>query len=101
MATVGRKKNPGITQRARMLCSLSIFVIGGATGLATPLPAQEEPITEQDYEREELGVNPYTAPLIARIFQQLDELRPLPFKQLQRELPGVSPRSRERKTLLF
>jgi len=33
--------------------------------------AQEEPLTEQGYEREELGVNPYTAPSIARIFQQL------------------------------
>jgi hypothetical protein len=84
-----------------MLCSLSIFVIAGATGLATPLAAQEEPITEQGYEREELGVNPYTAPPIARIFQQLDELRPLPFEQLQRELPRASPGSREQKALLF
>ena len=49
--------------------------------------AQEEPLTEQGYEREELGANPYTVPSIARIFQQLDELRPLPFEQLQRELP--------------
>src|SRR5438034_9156106 len=46
-----------------------------------------EPLTEQGYEREELGANPYTAPSIARIFQQLDDLRPLPFEQLQRELP--------------
>jgi len=62
-----------------MLCSLSIFVIGGATGLATPVMPQEEPITEQGYEREELGMNAYTAPLIARIFQQLDESMRLPF----------------------
>jgi len=41
--------------------------------------AQEEPITEQGCEREELGVNAYTAPLIARIFQQLDEFMRLPF----------------------
>jgi len=33
--------------------------------------AQEEPLTEQEYEREELGVNPYTAPSIACIFQQV------------------------------
>src|SRR6266550_4402303 len=45
--------------------------------------------------------NPYTAPSIARIFQQLDELRPLPFEQLQRELPRASPGSREQKALLF
>jgi hypothetical protein len=101
IASVGREKHTNIAQRARMLCSLSIFVIAGATGLATPLRAQEEPITEQGYEREELGVNPYTAPSIARIFQQLDELKPLPFEQLHRELPRASPGSREQKALLF
>jgi hypothetical protein len=61
-----------------MLCSLSIFVIAGATGLVTPVIAREEPLTEQGYEREELGMNPYTAPSIGRIFQQLDELKPMP-----------------------
>jgi hypothetical protein len=95
MATIARKKHPGIAQRARMLCSLSIFVIAGATGLVTPVIAQEEPLTEQGYEREELGVNPYTAPSIARIFQQLDELKTKPFEQLQREFPKVSPAGRE------
>src|SRR5439155_3573112 len=101
MAAVARKKPRGMAQRARMLCSLSIFVIGGATGLATPVMPQEEPITEQGYEREELGVNAYTAPLIARIFQQLDEFMRLPFGQLQREFPKASPGSRERKTPIF
>src|SRR5438132_1091766 len=71
--------------------SLSILSIIGAMGLRTPMIAQEEPLTEQGYEREELGVNPYTAPSIARIFQQLDDLRPLPFEQLQREFPKASP----------
>ena len=91
MATVARKKHPGIAQRARMLCSLSIFVIAGATGLVRPVMAQEEPLTEQGYEHEELGVNPYIAPSIARIFQQLDDLRPLPFEQMEREFPKASP----------
>jgi len=80
---------------------LSIFFIAWAIGLGMPLIAQEEPLTEQGYEREELGVNPYTAPSIARIFQQLDDLRPLPFEQLQREFPKASPPSREQKGLIF
>jgi hypothetical protein len=80
---------------------LSIFLIAGATGLGTSVIAQDEPLTEQGYEREELGVNVYTAPSIARIFQQLDELKPLPFEQLQRELPKVSPAGREQKALIF
>jgi len=57
MAAVARKKHPGIAQRARMLCSLSIFVIDGATGLAIRAMAQEEPVINQGYEREELGLN--------------------------------------------
>jgi hypothetical protein len=69
--------------------------------LVSSLIAQEEPLTEQGYEREELGVNPYTAPSIARIFEQLDVLRPLPFEQLQREFPKASPPSREQKGLIF
>jgi len=52
---------------------LSICFIGCANGFATPVNGEEEPLTEQGYEREELGVNPYTAPAIARIFQQLDD----------------------------
>jgi len=91
MAIVVRKKHPGIVQRVRMFCSLSIFVIASATGLVRPVMAQEEPLTEQGYEREELGANPYTVPSIARIFQQLDDLRLLPFEQLQREFSKASP----------
>jgi hypothetical protein len=34
---------------------LSIFVIAGAAGLAISLIAQEMPLTQQGYEREELG----------------------------------------------
>ena len=82
-------------------CSLSILSIVGTMGLRTPMIAQEEPLTEQGYEREELGVNPYTAPSITRIFQQLDDLRPLPFERLQREFPQASPSSREQKGLIF
>ena len=66
-------------------------------GLRTTMIAQEEPLTEQGHGREELGVNPYTAPSITRIFQQLDDLRPLPFEQLQREFPKVSPPAASKK----
>jgi hypothetical protein len=80
--------------------SLSILLTAAALHLAT-LSAQEETVTEESYEREELGVNPYTAPSIAHIFQQLDELRPLPFEQLKRNLAGAGPVSREQKGLIF
>ncbi len=77
----------------------SILVI--AWPISSPLRAQDEKGTEQAYEREELGVNPYTAPSIANIFQQLDELRPLPFDQLKRTLAGAGAVTREQKGLIF
>jgi hypothetical protein len=69
--------------------------------LATLACGQEEPVTEERYEREELGVNPYTAPSIGRIFQQLDELKPLPFERLWRDFPQTSPLKREQKGMIF
>jgi hypothetical protein len=79
---------------------LSIFVIVHV-GLATSLAAQDEPANDQTHEREELGVNAYTSPSIARIFQQLDDLKPLPFEQLRRPLPETLAGNREEKALLF
>ena len=83
---------------------LSIF--GALSGLLLILPApsavsQEEPVTAESYEREELGVNQYTTPSIARIFEQLDALRPLPFDELRRPLPTTSATSREQNGLIF
>jgi hypothetical protein len=84
----------------RWLHSVLIVCAAGAS-FAISLVGQEKPLTAEEYEREELGVNVYTAPSIERIFQQLDALRPLPFEQLQREFPKVSPANRERKGLIF
>lgn len=58
-------------------------------------------MTERDYEREELGVNPYTAPSITRIFQQLDDLKPLPFDQLHRNYAQAAHGTREQIALVF
>src|SRR5258705_11214326 len=66
-----------------------------------PLLAQEKTGGEADHEREELGVNPYTAPSVADIFQQLDDLKPLPFEQLKREFPQAVHSGREQMGLIF
>src|SRR2546423_13655356 len=58
----------------------------------------EEP---REHEREELGVNPYTAPSVAEIFQQLDDLKPLPFEELKREFPQASHAGREQMGMVF
>jgi len=57
---------------------------------------------EQDeHEQEELGINPYTAPSVAEIFQQLDDLQPLPFEQLKRDFPQAAHASREQMGMVF
>ena len=63
--------------------------------------AAEEPPAGEEHELEELGVNRYTAPSIAQIFKQLDDLKPVPFDQLKREPPQVAGVSREQKGLIF
>jgi hypothetical protein len=70
-------------------------------GLPHLLPAQEEALGPPGHEREELGVNRYTAPRIEQVFERLDKLKPLPFTQLWRDLPTSSPARREQKGLIF
>jgi len=77
---------------ATIICTV-FFAVSGR--------AQEKPATAEDYEREELGVNPYTAPSVADIFQQLDDLKPLPFEQLKREFPQALHSGREQMGLVF
>lgn len=77
-------------------CTLFFAVSGQA-----PSHAQEKPSGAADHEREELGVNPFTAPSVADIFQQLDDLKPLPFEQLKREFPRATHSGREQMGLIF
>jgi hypothetical protein len=65
------------------------------------LLAQENPPGAEDYEREELGVNPFTAPSVADIFRQLDELKPFAFEELKREFPQATNSHREQMGLIF
>lgn len=46
-------------------------------------------------------MNAYTAPSITRIFQDLDELKPLPFDQLRRDYSQPAHASREQMALVF
>ena len=78
-----------------MFAVLAMFLGGG------PLSGQEPMENPAEHEREELGVNPYTAPSVAEIFQQLDDLKPLPFEQLRRDFPQAAHASREQMGLVF
>lgn len=94
---------PGFFSRQRWRsigCTLSIL----ATlpfALAAASAQEGEPVGDEVHEREELGVNPYTAPSIARVFERLDALKPLPFEQLRRAAPPKPGADRAEKALIF
>jgi hypothetical protein len=95
----GRHKNVATRsglERRPFITLLALCIAGSAIG-----SAQEIPLNNEGHEREELGVNGYTAPSVARIFQLLDELKPLPFDQLKRDFPGPLSVSRQQKGLVF
>ena len=80
-----------------------LLIYIAVTALFSPPSAgAQEPIENPiEHEREELGVNPYTAPSVAEIFQQLDDLKPLPFEELKRDFPQAVHSSREQKGMVF
>jgi hypothetical protein len=88
----------GINARRKVaiIASLVLFL-----SQSVPAQEQEERYGNPEHEREELGINRYTTPSIARIFDQLHKLRPLPFDKARRNLPAPAASSREQKGLIF
>ena len=84
-----------LRMKAIFWLGIASIIYGAAPGLSL---FAEEP---REHEREELGVNPYTAPSVAEIFQQLDDLKPLPFEQLKRDFPQAAHASREQMGMVF
>ena len=82
------------------LSILPFLIIIAATPACGRTQTEEPPPTGEEHEFEELGVNRYTAPSIAQIFKELDELKPLPFEQLKRDPPPITSASREQKALI-
>jgi hypothetical protein len=80
--------------------SLIIYAAGLSFALAT-VRGQVPVENPAEHEREELGVNPYTAPSVAEIFQQLDDLKPLPYDQLKRDFPQATHAGREQMGMVF
>jgi hypothetical protein len=80
-----------------VLICVCLTIIPGPISVTGQEPA--DPLA--DHQREELGVNPYTAPSVADVFQQLDDLKPLPFDLLKREFPQAAHTSREQMGLVF
>ena len=76
-----------------------LIIVG--TALVCHAIGAEPPPSGEGHAFEELGVNRYTTPSIARIFNQLDQLKPVPFDQLKSDFPQPAGASREQKSLMF
>lgn len=87
---------PSFSGLALTIGTLFLALLGQPLALG-----QEKPDGAEDYEREELGINPFTAPSVADIFQQLDDLKPLAFEELKREFPQATHPGREQMGLVF
>jgi hypothetical protein len=94
-------KTPTSRFKIGTISILHLALIIAATFGCLSIQAAEPSPTGEDHEFEELGVNRYTAPSIAQIFKQLDELTPLPFDQLKRDVPQTAGITREQKGLIF
>src|SRR6185436_17774379 len=92
-----RMKRPRLKGTLSLVTYVCLGLVGGPLGAI----GQEPVDNVADHKREELGVNPYTAPSVADIFQQLDDLKPLPFEQLKREFPQAAHTSREQMGMVF
>ena len=80
--------------------SASRRCITAVLAFALPLFANaEKPRTPAEaasieHMREELGINEFTAPSIELLFRELEDLRPIPFEKVWRDLPDPQPQNR-------
>ncbi len=57
-------------------------------------PVTPEDLIDDDHAREELAVNDFTAPSIAKVFESLQQLAPLPMADVERTIPERMPLDR-------
>ena len=58
------------------------------------IPATPEDLLDDEHVREELAVNDFTAPSIAKVFDSLQALAPLPTDEIERKIPERMPLDR-------
>ena len=78
---------------AALLLSLAIF----ARAEKPRTPAEAASI---EHAREELGINEFTAPSIELDFRELEDMRPIPFEKVWRDLPDPQPQNRAQLALV-
>lgn len=74
--------------------SAVLFLLPAVAEDAVDKPAIPADLVDDPHVREELAINEFTAPSIAKIFESLQALAPLPPTQFQREVPARMPLNR-------
>ncbi len=82
---------------AHSYLAIALCLLPGA--MLRAAPSAQGRAAEMEHIREELGINEFTAPSIALVFDQLEELKPLPFDKVWRDLPDTIPQDRPRLAL--
>jgi hypothetical protein len=76
------------------------LLLAAGSLLLTNAQAQPKPSADDIQQmREELGVNNFTAPSIEVILQELEDLKPIPYEKVWRDLPENTPQDRARLAL--
>lgn len=87
-----RKRTPMDFVSSRCCLGFFLFLLPlAAEAQKAPTEAEAASI---EHVREELGINEFTAPSIELLFRELNELRPIPFEKVWRDLPDTQPQSR-------
>lgn len=83
-----------------LICSAAFGAVfcGAAVRGADTAPA---PTAAESPPQEQALVNPYIAPSVEDVFQQLEDLKPLPFDLVKRDFPQANRANREQMGLIF
>ena len=75
-------------------CLAVVFILALSLPAGAEKPRTPAEAASIEHAREELGINEFTAPSIELLFRELEELRPIPFEKVWRDLPDAQPQNR-------
>ena len=76
------------------LCLAAVLLFAWTVCAPAQKPRTPAEAASIEHAREELGINEFTAPSIELLFKELEELRPIPFDKVWRDLPDPQPQNR-------
>jgi len=83
----------GTKLRFACACALLAIAMSAIAQARDPVAVPEDLLADPHY-REEWAINEFTAPSIAKLFEQLESLQPVHYKDLKRKLPVNQPADR-------